>query len=167
MGSEGESTPESEYIVTMKAIDVCFRGEVKLVEQCICGSVMEIRLRTVIFSNRVKIENVPVYSCNACDRNIVYPGVKPELSELIRSLGGEPSSEHIQFNEVNELARLLYEVTQKEKSHIPVEQIVEERVNELLDLLLLAQSLKDETWANSIRDRLSQIARGRIATYLS
>ncbi|MDF2815306.1 MAG: hypothetical protein K0Q81_1506, partial [Paenibacillus sp.] len=32
---------------------------------------MGIRLRTVIFQNKVEIENVPIYSCDACQRTEV------------------------------------------------------------------------------------------------
>ncbi|WP_199617776.1 hypothetical protein [Paenibacillus alkalitolerans] len=136
-------------------------------KRCTCGKTMQIRLRTVIFSGKVKIENVPVYSCTSCERSIVYPEVKPELTGLLRSLGGEPERQQLFFNEINELAHLLYEVTKKEKSGFSVEQIIGERINELLDLLLLAQSLQDEEWADSIRMRLSQITNGQFATYLS
>jgi len=125
---------------------------------------MSIRLRTVIFSNKVKIDNVPIYSCVRCDRSEVLQDVKQELSELIRQLGRNPESQHIPFQETNELAFLLFEATKKERAHTPVEQIVKDRVNELLDLLLLAQSLGDEPWSNEIRERLSQIAKGSIAT---
>ncbi|HZG54935.1 hypothetical protein [Paenibacillus sp.] len=131
---------------------------------CVCGHSMSIRLRTVIFSNKVKIENVPIYSCGGCDRSEVLQDVKHELSSLIRRLGRNPEKQEIRFNESNEVAFLLHEVTKKERANVPVEQIVKERVNQLLDLLLLAQSLGDEPWSEEIRDRLSQIAKGSIAT---
>jgi len=135
-------------------------------KRCVCGESMEIRLRTVIFSGKVSIENVPVYSCSSCERSIVYPDVKLELTKLIRSLGANPERKRLYFNELNELAHLLYEVTLKEKRHVPVEQIIGERVNELLDLLLLAQSLGDDEWVRDIRERLAQVTNRSIATYL-
>ncbi len=125
---------------------------------------MSIRLRTVIFSNKVNIENVPIYSCNGCERSEVLQDVKQELSSLIRQLGRNPVKQHIRFNESNELAFLLHEATKKERANVPVEQIVKERVNQLLDLMLLAQSLGDEPWSEEIRDRLSQIAKASIPT---
>jgi predicted nucleic acid-binding protein len=126
---------------------------------------MSIRLRTVIFSNKVTIANVPIYSCDTCDRSEVLQDVKHELSKLIKQLGRNPEKQQLWFNESNELAFLLYEATKKERANVPVELIVKERVNELLDLLLLAQSLEDKPWTEEIRERLSQIAKGTIATY--
>lgn len=134
-------------------------------KQCGCGATMEIRLRTVIFSGKVTIENVPVFSCSDCERSTVHPDVKSELSALLRSLGGESEKKQIFFHEVNELAFLLHEATRKDRNHVPLEHIISERVNELLDLLLLAQSVDDTEWANNIRERLSQITKKRIATY--
>ena len=131
---------------------------------CVCGQTMSIRLRTVIFSNKVKIENVPIYSCGGCERSEVLQDVKQELSTLIRELGRNPEKQHIRFNESNELAFLLHEATKRERANVPVEQIVKERVNQLLDLMLLAQSLGDEPWSEEIRERLSQIAKASIPT---
>ena len=125
---------------------------------------MSIGLRTVIFSNKVKIENVPVYSCTACERSEVLHDVKGDLSTMLKALEGKEEKREIRFQEENELAFLLHEATKKERAHIPVEKIVEERVNQLLDMLLLAQSLGDTAWTEELRLRLSQIARGSIAT---
>lgn len=138
-------------------------GGLGLEKHCVCGHRVTIRLRTVIFSNKVKIENVPIYSCGACDRSEVLPEVKEELSSLIRQLGGNPDKQDIRFDESNELAFLLHEVTKKERANVPAELIVKERVNQLLDLLLLAQSLDDKPWAEELRGRLSQIAKASIA----
>src|SRR5690606_31490617 len=111
------------------------------------------------------IENVPIYSCDTCERSEVLQDVKKELSSLIRRLGNNPDQQHIHFQDTNELAFLLHEATKKERWNTPVDQIVKDRVNELLDLLLLAQSLSDEPWTEEIRRRLSQIANGNLATY--
>jgi len=136
-----------------------------LEKYCSCGQPMSIRLRTVIFSNKVTIENVPIFSCAACERSEVLQDVKEDLSALIRQLGRNPGKQQIRFDESNELAYLLHEATKRERVHTPVESIVKERVNELLDMLLLAQSLRDAAWAEEIRERLLQISKGSIATY--
>lgn len=131
---------------------------------CVCGETMSIRLRTVIFSNKVKIENVPIYSCGDCGQSEVLQDVKQELSSLLRGLGRNPEKQRISFDESNELAFLLREAAKSERANVPVEAIVRERVNQLLDLLLLAQSLDDRPWTEEIRERLSQIAKASIAT---
>lgn len=128
-------------------------------KHCKCGQAMSIRLRTVIYQNKVEIENVPVYTCEACNRSEVFPGVKPELTELIGDLGSIPDKKRLQFEEMSELAHLMMAVTDKEHRHESICQIFEERVNQLLDLLLLAQSLGDEPWMDDIRQRLSQISK--------
>lgn len=134
-------------------------------KSCSCGATMNIRLRTVIFQNKVEIENVPIYSCDDCQRSEVYPPVKSELTGYIRSLGTSPASGTVFFNDISELAHLLYKVTSKENKHSPVVAIVEDRINELLDLLLLAQSLDDAAWMEDVRHRLKQITNHMTATY--
>ena len=133
-------------------------------KRCVCGQPMEIGLRTVIFSNKVTIANVPIYSCGHCHRSEVLQDVKHELSSMLRELGRNPEKQEILFHESNELAFLLHEATKKERLNVPVESIVKERVNQLLDMLLLTQSLGDEAWADDIRARLSQIANASITT---
>ncbi|MHC2182086.1 hypothetical protein ACVLD2_003159 [Paenibacillus sp. PvR052] len=141
------------------------KGVVLLQKQCKCGEHMGIRLRTVIYQNKVEIENVPIFSCEACSRSEVFPGVKPELTGLIGTLGSKPGKQHLQFEEVSEVAHLMVKVTEKKRAADPVEAIIQERINELLDLLLLAQSLNDEPWVDDVRMRLSQIAKHSITVH--
>ena len=119
---------------------------------------MSIRLRTVIYQNKVQIENVPIFSCEVCSRSEVFPEVKPDLTGLIGKLGGNPDKQQMHFNEVSEIAHLMVKVTEKKRAADPVEAIINERINELLDLLLLAQSLNDQPWIDDLRKRLTQIA---------
>jgi hypothetical protein len=126
-------------------------------KSCKCGRMMSIRLRTVIYQNQVDIENVPIFSCDTCGRSEVYPNVKPQLTGLIAKLGSKPEKQQFFFHEMSEIAYLLLKVTEKQRMNDPVEKIVEERINELLDILLLAQSLGDLPWMEDIRTRLSQL----------
>lgn len=134
-------------------------------KRCECGGVMSIGVRNVIFSNKVSIENVPVYACGQCERHEVLPDVKRHLTEMIHQLGGRPEKQTIPFHESNELAFLIHEATKKERREISLDVIVRERVNQLLDLMLLARSLNDELWSEELRGRLSQIAQGSTSTY--
>jgi len=135
-----------------------------LEKYCVCGKSMNIKLRTVIFSKKVTIENVPIYSCSFCERTEVLAEVKPSLTSLIRDLGRHPDKQTVSFQEKDELAYLLSEAVKQERMNVPLELIVKERVNELLDMLLLAQSLNDLRWAEEIQHRLAQIAKNSIAT---
>lgn len=134
-------------------------------KQCTCGFVMNIRLRTVIFSNKVAIENVPLLCCDKCSRSEVFPEIKQDLAGLIKGLGDNPFIQQLHFEELNELAHLMYKVSDNELLNIPVELIVEERINHLLDLLLLAKSLEDEEWIADLYHRLSQISKHASSTY--
>lgn len=128
-------------------------------KQCKCGSTMNIKLRTVIYKNKIEIENVPVFSCEDCRRSEVLAEVKSELTGVIGKLEQTTNKQHIHFNDISEIAHLMFKVTEKQYATDPVEKIVEERINELLDLLLLAQSLQDEPWVEDVRKRLEQISK--------
>lgn len=124
---------------------------------------MSIRLRTVIYQNKVDIENVPVYTCESCQRSEVLPSVKPELTGLIGKLGNEPGKQQLLFDEMSEIAYLMRKVSEKEYHRHSVERIVQERINELLDMMLIAKSLGDEQWIEEIRNRLAQITQHSIS----
>ncbi|MFC3344230.1 hypothetical protein ACFOHW_17845 [Paenibacillus abyssi] len=127
---------------------------------------MTMKLQTVIYSGKVEIDNVPIFSCSSCSRSEVFPEVKPDLTGLIEQLGSEPDKQTFLFNEWNEWADLLVEVCEKLKQpdvHI-VEQLIDERINKLLDMYLLAQSLNDPAWMNDLEKRLMQISRRSIHT---
>jgi hypothetical protein len=132
---------------------------------CQCGHKMNIRMRTVIYKSKIEIDNVPIFTCGSCSKSEVFQPVKSELTDLISQIGKNPEKKQFNFNETSELAFLLMTVSQKEFMHTPVDQILEHRINELLDLLLLARSLQDEHWVNDILKRLSQITTQSINTY--
>ena len=126
---------------------------------------MAIRMRTVIFQNTVEIGNVPVFSCESCGHSEVLPAVKPVLAELIGTLRDSPEKRQIRFDEVCELARLLIRASSSEHQNDPVELMIDERINELLDLLLLSQSLGDKAWRDDIRGRLAQLTATAISVH--
>lgn len=125
---------------------------------CTCGEAMNLSLRTVIYSGRVEIDNVPVFTCESCHRSEVYSAVKDDLTSLLERIAGEEAGENnIRFEEWSELALLLKKATDKELFSEPLAELVEERINELLDLMLLAQSLNDTVWIEETRLKLRQI----------
>ncbi|QAY65480.1 hypothetical protein [Paenibacillus protaetiae] len=129
---------------------------------CSCGNSMKMKLRTVIYSGKVEIDNVPIFSCSACTRSEVIPEVKPDLTGLISQLGAEPAKQTFLFNECNEWANLLVEASESRRK-LPDESVVrhlaQARVDELLDLYLLAQSLNDQAWMEDLNKRLGQLSR--------
>ncbi len=84
---------------------------------------------------------------------------------MIGQLGHKPDKQEIYFNEINELAQLMYKVSDKQNFSVSVESIIEERVNQLLDLILLARSLNDTAWITDIQRRLQQITECMSSTY--
>jgi len=123
-----------------------------------CGNEMSIMLRNVVYRNRVKINNVPVYVCldEDCSHSQVVDMVKEDLKNLMNELGNNPPKQAVEFEEISEFSNLLVLVADQEEE-IPTKQLIEERINELLDIFLLAQSLGDEKWMGEVRKRLMQI----------
>ena len=130
-----------------------------MLKQCSCGQPMDIRLRTVIYSKTVEIDNVPIYTCSKCFYTEILTGVKADLAQLISQLGGKPHIQKINFNELNEWAFLITKATDLDLVHIPIQSIVGERIDQLLDLLLLSRSLNDVYWENDLVGRLTQLTK--------
>jgi hypothetical protein len=121
---------------------------------------MNLKLRTVIFAKKVNINNVPVYNCSLCGRNDVFPGVKEDVGRLVGQLGSKPSPRSIPFDQVHEWAGVLSQALNLSDSlqAAVIARAAEERVNQLLDLWLIASSLEDETWKLELSNRLSQLS---------
>jgi hypothetical protein len=121
---------------------------------------MNLMLRTVIFAKKVNINNVPVYNCPLCGRNDVFPGVKEDVGRLVGQLGSRPAPRSIPFDQVHEWAGVLSHALKLSDSLQAsfIAKAAEERVNQLLDLLLIASSLGDETWKTELHNRLSQLS---------
>lgn len=91
-----------------------------------------------------------------CSHSQVVDVVKEDLKELMENLGQYPERQNIEFEDVSELSHLLVLIANQEED-ATVRQALEERVNELLDLFLLAQSLGDQEWMRELRQRLTKI----------
>jgi hypothetical protein len=126
-------------------------------KRCKCGKKMEMKLHTIMYSSKVEIGNVPVYTCDTCQKSELHKEIKSDLTSLISQLGSRPEKQQLQFDELNELAFLLRAASDRDRLKIPLEALIEERVNQLLDLLLLSRSLMDMEWTQDIHRRLLQI----------
>lgn len=142
------------------------RGEDNIMQfTCTCGNKMNLSLRTVIYSNRIEIVNVPMFTCESCQRSEVYSAVKGDLTSLIARLPEVEKSEgindqpmdQIRFEESSELASLIMKATESDRGHESLTEIIEERINELLDVMLLAKSLNHADWVKETQTRLRQI----------
>jgi len=117
---------------------------------------MEIELRTLVYQGQVEIKNVPVASCRVCGRTQVLEEVKTELKALLKELGDRPTSQLVAFQEISSLVQQLVGAAgearhRREDWWDALRRI---KVDELLDLFLLARSLQDEQWCEEIRDEL-------------
>jgi len=119
---------------------------------------MAILLRNVVYRGKVKILNVPVHECmdERCAHSQVVEVIKEDLKKLMDDLGQQPQRQAIEFEEISEFSHLLVLVANQQEEEA-ARQVIEERINELLDMFLLAQSLGDTQWMSEIRNRLMQI----------
>lgn len=134
--------------------------------RCECGETKTLHLRTLIYARKVHIARVPIFGCSRCGSCEIHPGVKSEIGRLIRQFGPEPAPRTILFDRINELAGVLSSAIGERAEDLQASDIAratEERTNELLDLWLIASSLKDEAWKAELQERLSQLS----APYIS
>ncbi len=121
-----------------------------------CDKSMHLTLRTLVF-NRNEITNVPIYTCHVCEKSIVSDRVKPELTKVVQSLTGSAQQyQKVAFQEFSEFTNLLVMVAEETEDEM-IEGLVEDRINQLLDLLLLAQSLNDQQWVDELSGRIRQV----------
>ncbi len=122
---------------------------------------MVMKLRTLIYSGKVEIDNVPIYSCPSCKRSEVFAEVKTDLTGLIGKLGTHPVKQTYLFNEWNEWADLLVEAFHDKRMSDPaaVMRLMEGRIDTLLDLYTVAKSCGDEAWMEDVHKRLVQLSR--------
>lgn len=124
-----------------------------------CGSNMNVMLRQLVYRHRVNIYNVPVLVCSdeECSHSQVVDGIKGQLVQLVHDLGQNPNRQEIRFEEMSEFTNLLIMVAEEEEENCNVSKLLDERINDLLDMFLLAQSLGDEKWEGELRQRLLEI----------
>lgn len=136
------------------------REGVGLYQACACGEPMKLALKTVIFARKVNITNVPVYACKICGAHKLFSGVRKDVSKLLGNLGSEPAPGHIPFDELHEWAGLIAHAFGQFEDPAPeaLAQASEDRINELLDLWLLASSLGDDKWKVQLEVKLSQLS---------
>ncbi|WP_058301730.1 hypothetical protein [Gorillibacterium timonense] len=136
-------------------------------KRCSCGHQMELKLSTVVFKKNAEIENVPVLICDTCNHSEIFPPVKPCLVSLLGRLKALlPEKIHLRFDERNEIARII-QLQQKQEAGVEgVRRLIEERINELLDMLLLARSLEDQEWVDDIQQKLVQLTDKTLAAVI-
>lgn len=131
-------------------------------EECTCGQSMTVHMRTVVYQRYIYIEHVPVLICQSCGNSVVYSPVRPELKHILQDAKESSEKKRIYFEDISEIAHVLLKLHESNKDFVTSPEVVQERVNELLDIYLLARSLNDQEWVDEIRGKLLQISRQMI-----
>lgn len=130
---------------------------------CVCGHSMELVLQSMIYQKKVNIEYVPTFRCERCERSEVMDRVKPLLSQIIHRLGSKPEKQLVIFKEHSEIASILYEISISQQEAAVAQSKIEERVNQLLDLLILANQLGDPLWIKDVHERLNELSQNQFS----
>lgn len=134
-------------------------------KSCGCGGIMAIHMHTLIYSAKIKITHVPVYTCGQCARYEPLPVIKHDLGKLIRELAeAPPGRKHLSFAKRNEWASVLKEtlasgwfaggLPELEES---VQAAIQGRIDLLLDVYRTATDLSDRLWMDETELRLFQL----------
>ena len=134
-------------------------------KSCNCGGVMTIHMHTLIYSSKIKITHVPVYSCRQCGRYEPLPVIKRDLGLLISELGEQPPGRlHVSFADRNEWASVLKDALAAglyagglPELEEAVRKALQGRVDLLLDVYRTAASVSDQKWMEDTEARLSQL----------
>ncbi|WCK55759.1 hypothetical protein PP175_07410 [Aneurinibacillus sp. Ricciae_BoGa-3] len=112
-----------------------------------CQALMELKLRRVVYMNHMEIDHVPIYSCSQCENNQLVEYVKEDLKKLLHEIGQMHTFEGcISFACHSPFSDLLLRLSQQSYASI----------DDLLDLYLLALSLKDRMWVAEIERELAE-----------
>lgn len=132
---------------------------------CGCGGTMTIHMHTLVYSAKIKITHVPVYTCGQCGRYEPLPVIKHDLGLLISELGEKPSGRmHLSFADRNEWASVLKDTLASglyagslQELEESIRKALQGRVDLLLDVYRTAASLSDSKWMEDTELRLSQL----------
>lgn len=124
---------------------------------CSCGNTVVVQLSTIIYHELITIESVPIYACNHCGINEILSEVKLDLKQLIEKYEDHQDEVSIKYHELSEISFFYVQILAKEYHNCTVQQLIEERINELLDTFILAKSLQDIEWTEDIYKRLLQL----------
>ncbi|WP_151734791.1 hypothetical protein [Paenibacillus tengchongensis] len=132
---------------------------------CGCGGTMTIHMHTLIYSAKIKIKHVPVYTCAVCARYEPLPCIKQDLVAFLGELSAVAAKRRsYSFADRNEWACVLKETlaagmfpggtAELEDSIVTA---IQAKVDLLLDVYRLAVDMGDRSWMDETERRLSQL----------
>lgn len=140
-------------------------GNDNIIEKaCSCGGNMTIHMHTLVYNTKVRISDVPVYTCESCSRYEPLPAVTRELGSFVQRMGreGQPGSS-LSFAEHNEWAFVLKEAFtafvegDPDELEEDIRSAIQNRIDLLLDVYRLAGNARDQEWLQETGQRLSQL----------
>lgn len=133
-------------------------------KSCGCGGIMNIHMHTLIYSAKIKITHVPVYTCGVCARYEPLPAIKRELGQLIGEIVDQPPGSHFSLANRNEWANVFKETLATGLFHGGMSELeegirtaIQGRIDLLLDVYRVAADLEDQEWMEETAKRLSQL----------
>lgn len=131
--------------------------------KCNCEQSLKLELRTVKYTRSVTIRHVPVLVCDQCLTYELIPSMRADLKKYVELFGPRPEITSFSLTDYHELAGVVYDVLADEscpddRLHAKLEDEIQHRINLLLDMYRLAESMHDDVWITDIRQRLSQLS---------
>jgi hypothetical protein len=134
-------------------------------KQCRCGGRMELELRTLKFGRETDILHVPVFRCVDCEFHEILSHVKPIFMNLLDRVEHETGPQTVYFNEISEYTDVLVKLSKSKRDERELNRCLDERVDQLLDLMNMAHQAQDEKWMGEIKYRLQQVTISSPSTY--
>ncbi|MFF2907378.1 hypothetical protein [Paenibacillus sp. NPDC057934] len=125
---------------------------------------MTIHMHTLVYNTKIKITDVPVYTCESCSRYEPLLAIKPALGELVQQLGREGiAGSKVSLTDCSEWAFVLKETFSKfsgdslPELEAEIRKTLQGRIDLLLDTYRFAGDSGDAEWMQETGERLSQL----------
>ena len=109
-------------------------------------------------SHKTYINNVPILHCPVCNRIDVHPKVEEEY-DILTEYAQTDDAPEIDFQEYvnSETLKDIFEnCTVIDEGSI--DQVFRQQIDSALDLLMVAKSIKDREWEESLKKRLNRLS---------
>ncbi|WP_339061392.1 hypothetical protein [Tepidibacillus marianensis] len=118
---------------------------------CSCGMEMELTIRTLYLNRRLKIENVPVYSCPVCENHQLIGQTSSMIKDLIHEASHtNEKRKAVPFEKKSELAQLLMMAYHRQEISYD-HDFIHEDVQDLLDELTMNGDVEETYWKKEIK----------------
>jgi hypothetical protein len=109
-------------------------------------------------NHKTYINNVPILHCPVCNRIDVHPKVEEEY-DILTEYAQTDDAPEIDFQEYvnSETLKDIFEnCTVIDEGSI--DQVFRQQIDSALDLLMVAKSIKDREWEESLKKRLNRLS---------